>query len=446
MKTFNSALGTSNRKKSKKGNRRKYNPYKSTLYEQYLADSGSSSNDEDSQEAFVEMSLFNENFTVGMDINILIRQTLHNIIQSVCLDGSGGRSFCFEDTQLMCFAAAVKNNSSILSIQIKFVDVTDHSLVPLCEALHNHPTLRALDICGTQGSFGTSRALRNLVCNNSNIIFAKIEETVLSPFDAELINEAIQYNAMVCPDPTSNPFHLGLLRKFSELEEEERKYTQKLEPQPWMFSSLGEKGKTNEDTYTSFDHPTFPNDDKERVYIENRKKNKLKAWKNTTESKIGAEVCPHFLKGGCPYGSRCKFFHPEYSPALSNAVKMSLYESHQHDSVHDAYQTEGKKTSPSASQETASVVWTTAGTSSNVAGSRRLQSRLRPSHYTLNTNRLHNPIMKEKSTAFVPLPNLEENGKNKKKSFVKLYSNPAFTLWAATACIVICTAALSLSC
>lgn len=444
MKTLPSVSKTSFQKKSKKCNRRRYNPYKTTLYEQYLADSGSSSSDDESQEALEEISFFREHFTVGMDINILIHQTLHNVIQSVCLDGSGGRSFCFDDTQLMCFAAAVKNNSSFLSIQIKFVDVTDYSLVPLCEALHSHPTLRALDICGTQGSFGTSRALRNLVCNNSNIIFAKIEETVLSPFDAALINEAVQYNAMVCPDPTSNPFHLGLLRKFSELEEKEKKYIQKLEPQPWMFSSLGEEEKVNEDPYTSFGHPTFPNEDKERVYMKNRKKNKLKAWRHTTESKIGAEVCPHFLKGGCPYGSRCKFFHPEYSTALSNAVKMSLYESHQHNNLREGHQMEGKKGGPEANQETASVVWTSTGTSSSAAGSRRLQSRLRPSHFTLNTHRLHNPIIKVKSSTFTRLDNFLKDEKKEKKSFAKLSFSPVFTLWTAAACIVVCTATLSI--
>eukprot|EP00796_Vickermania_ingenoplastis_P001154 gene1154-680_t len=333
------------------------------LYEQYLADSGSDKDDDlkapaaEDEEAAAAFG--DGNFAVGMDINILIRQTVQNVIQSVCLEGAG-RSAVFGDHDMMCFAAAVKHNSTILSIQIKYLGVTDLSLVPLCHALSHHPTLRALDICGTQGSTSTGAALRQLVCINPSIIFAPVDGVVMTPADADIVTEAVQYNAMVCPDPSSNPFQLGLLRKFSAIEEQEKHYMERLAPRAWLLEPTGRAAGGSCSTAAAAETVEASS------AASSRAKGKHVGWRTST-STIGAEVCPQYLRGSCSYGSRCKYFHPEYTAALSNAVQMHQLAEH-HAPGGDAAST---------------VI--SAATS---AGGSRLQSRLRPSHFTLHRDRL----------------------------------------------------------
>lgn len=309
------------------------------LYEQYLADSQGS---QVSSDVEVEETDLDSDYSVGMDINILIRQTVQNVIQSVCLEGTG-RNVLFGDDELVCFAAAVKHNCSILSIQIKHLNVSDVSLLPLCESLKQHPALRALDLCGINTSPKFSCALKELVCCNPNIIFAGFTDSGVAAGDLDVIDEALQYNAMVCPDVSSNPFQLGLLRKLNAIEQQEEKYMRSLAPKPWMLNPPC--------------HPlSVPSDEKPST----EKKKKL-PWLASTQSKIGARLCANYLKGGCQYGSRCKYYHPEYTSVFSNAMKVTQYEN------------QGGQTGGS--------------TSSGISVS-RLQSRLRPSNFTLVEHQL----------------------------------------------------------
>ncbi|CCW61116.1 unnamed protein product [Phytomonas sp. EM1] len=216
---------------SKRKRRRKKSK---SLYEQYFEDSAMKrvlASCSESDDANSEMDL---DFTVGMDINILIQQTIQNTIQSVCLEDYDGFS-SFGDHELICFAAAIKNNTSIVSLQIRYLDVSDISLVSLCNALLKHPSLRALDLSGTRGGEATSAALCNLVCTNSSIIFVRVDDTIVNSKDSEIIQMATQYNAMICADPNSNPFQLGLLHKISSIEEKEQKYNQQLNAKPWLL-------------------------------------------------------------------------------------------------------------------------------------------------------------------------------------------------------------------
>lgn len=316
------------RKKSKKKKTR-------SLYHQYLADSGNDSScaeDSDPEDNAFEY----EEYVVGMDINVLVQQTVQNIIQSVCLEDYDGLSQ-FGDHELICFAAAVKHNSSIVSLQIRYLDVSDVSLVPLCAALEKHPSLRALDLSGTRGGDATSRAVCRLVCQNPSVIFAQLDDTVVSPADAVIIQKATRYNAMVCAEVTNNPFHLGLLRNISSIEEKEAKFNEELHAKPWLLAEPpAEEGP------------------------QSKKKKKVTIVGGVT--RIGAEVCAQYIAGRCLYGSRCKYFHPERTSALKNAVASNQHQRAELLSKFDA------RSSVASAQSSATRP--------------RLQSRLRPTRFT----------------------------------------------------------------
>ncbi|KAG5511168.1 hypothetical protein JKF63_07110 [Porcisia hertigi] len=304
---------------------------KKSLYDEYLADSGDSEEsgtDEEQEETFEC-----EEYCVSMDVNILIQQTVQNIVQSVCLEDPDGFA-TFGDHELICFAAAVKHNSSILSLQIRYLDVSDVSLIPLCKALEQHPSIRALDLSGTRGGEGTSRALRQLACSNAKIIFMRLEDTIVNPKDLSIIEKAMRYNSMACPDPSNNPFHLGLLRRMSSMDEEEHKFQEQLQARPWLIG-LG---------------------------LPNQKKAPKTVLSTAASSHIGGEICALFIQGRCPYGSRCKYIHPERTVALKNVVASSL---------HNRAEQCGDGVAPSIAFSTKS------------SSQRRLQSRLRPPAFML---------------------------------------------------------------
>lgn len=309
---------------------------KKSLYDEYLADSGNSEgsvSDEEQNETFEC-----EEYCVNMDVNILIQQTVQNIVQSVCLEDTEGFA-TFGDHELICFAAAVKHNSSIMSLQIRYLDVSDISLIPLCKALERHPCIRALDLSGTRGGEGTSKALRQLVCTNPQIIFMRLEDTMVNPKDASVIAKATRFNALACPDPNNNPFHLGLLRRISAVEEKEPTLQDQLQARPWLFPAGG--GGTQQSS---------------------AKKAKKTVLGTAAASHIGGDICAQFIQGRCPYGSRCKYIHPERTVALKNAVASTLH-------------TRGEQ---GEMGEVASTACSTA-----TASRRRLQSRLRPPAFML---------------------------------------------------------------
>ncbi|KPA83627.1 hypothetical protein ABB37_01897 [Leptomonas pyrrhocoris] len=309
---------------------------KKSLYDAYLADSGNSgdsSGDENEDSTFER-----EEYNVGMDVNILIQQTVQNIVQSVCLEDSEGFG-TFGDQELICFAAAIKHNSSILSLQIRYLDVSDISLVPLCKALEHHSHIRAIDLSGTRGGEGTSKALRRLVCTNPQIIFLRLEDTIINPKDSLVIEKALQYNAMASSDPNNNPFHLGLLRRIGAMEEKEHKFQEEMQARPWLF---GDSGTSKKDG--------------------NQKKAKKVTLSTAASSHIGGEICAQFIQGKCLYGSRCKYIHPERTIALKNVVTSNFHNQAEHGEGGDVV----------------STAFSTATSSRQ-----RLQSRLRPPHFAL---------------------------------------------------------------
>jgi hypothetical protein len=323
--------------KSKQGdkNQRRWRKKKS-LYDAYLADSGNSGDSVDDENE--DCTFEREEYSVCMDVNILIQQTVQNIVQSVCLEDSESIG-TFGDHELICFAAAIKHNSSILSLQIRYLDVSDVSLVPLCKALERHNYIRAIDLSGTRGGEGTSKALRQLVCTNPQIIFLRLDDTIVNPKDALIIEKALRFNAMACPDPNNNPFHLGLLRRISAMEEKEHKFHEELQARPWLFGDGSAASGAG-----------------------NPKKVKKVTLSTAASSHIGGEVCAQFIQGKCLYGSRCKYIHPERTVALKNVVTSSLY----------------NQAEQGAGADVASTAFSTATSSRQ-----RLQSRLRPSNFTL---------------------------------------------------------------
>ncbi|KAF5220944.1 Present in the outer mitochondrial membrane proteome 35 [Trypanosoma cruzi] len=333
---FSPADGVARAKRKRKKKRRR------VLYDQYLADSGSECSTGSSEGGGEVLNAYEfEEFEPGMDINILIQQTVQNVAQSVSLEDYDGLSQ-FGDYDLICFAAAVKHNSSILSLQIRYLDVSDVSLVPLCRALEGHPCIRALDLSGTRGGNATIKAVFRLVCTNPNILFVRLDDTMVASHDAGEIELATRYNALGCPDPTNNPFHFGLLRKIGDMEEEKQKYKEQLSAHSWLFSDHT-GGAANQAT---------------------KKTKKFLFAEKVAKSRIGADVCAQFMSGRCNYGSRCRYIHPDKTAALQNAITLSQY-----------------KISKELEGDVNSL--RTCATLLSSGSKMRLQSRLRPAKFAL---------------------------------------------------------------
>ncbi|RNF04852.1 uncharacterized protein Tco025E_08024 [Trypanosoma conorhini] len=333
-------------KRKRKKNRKR------AVYDHYLADSGSECSTESSEGGCELLDAYEfEEFEPGMDINILIQQTVQNVAQGVSLEDYDGRSQ-FGDCDLICFAAAVKHNSSILSLQIRYLDVSDTSLVPLCRALEGHPCIRALDLSGTRGGNATIKAVFRLVCTNPNILFVRLDDTMVASHDAEEIELATRYNALACPDPANNPFHLGLLRKIGDMEEEKQRYKEQLSAHSWLFSNRA-GGSANQ----------APKQAKKVLFAE-----------KVAKSRIGADICAQFMSGRCGYGSRCRYIHPEKTAAIKNAIVVSQYKMMK--------ELEGDARSLKSSV-------TLVGPASKM----RLQSRLRPANFALKTNALASVVV-----------------------------------------------------
>ncbi|KAH9586704.1 hypothetical protein LSM04_006380 [Trypanosoma melophagium] len=194
------------KRKKKKSKRKK------ALYDQYLADSGSECSVEVWEGMDEALNAYEcEEFEPGMDINILIQQTVQNVVQSVSLEDYDGLSR-FGDSELICFGAALKHNSSILSLQIRYLDVSDTSLVPLCRALEVHPCIRALDLSGTRGGNATIKAVFRLVCTNPNILFIRLDDTMVLPQDAEDILLSLWVGSVFFSKLGSKDEHMGMAR------------------------------------------------------------------------------------------------------------------------------------------------------------------------------------------------------------------------------------------
>ncbi|KEG06498.1 hypothetical protein DQ04_13631000 [Trypanosoma grayi] len=170
---------------------------------------------------------------------------------------------------------------------------------------------------------------------------------MVAPQDADEIRLATMYNALACPDPGNNPFHLGLLRRIGDMEEEEQTYKEKLSAHSWLFSDQT-SGATN----------ALP-----------PKKKKVGFAEKVAKSRIGADICAQFMSGRCNYGSRCRYIHPDKTAALQNAIAATQYMMSQ--------ELEGDSKSVKSFA------------SSIGAGSRvRLQSRLRPVNFSLKQREL----------------------------------------------------------
>jgi hypothetical protein len=258
-------------------------------------------------------------FEIGMDINILLNQVHQNILRSICIDDTDNTGR-FTDGDLICLAASLRHNRSLLSLQLRYLPVTDISLVPLCKSLEQHPTLRALDLSGTKGTRKTGEALRRLACVNTHLLHVMREDTMFQERDLAVMEEALQYNAMMCADPRSNPYDVKMISKVTEEERAKRLLDAQLNYNPWLHgpppSSVLADG-------------SFRTDD-----VSARKKAGRKgvtfasataADDDTADSFLSQRVCGDYIRGACRYGSRCKYYHPPWTPALEQVAQLQKY-------------------------------------------------------------------------------------------------------------------------
>eukprot|EP00758_Cryptobia_borreli_P013505 Tbor_TRINITY_DN5840_c0_g1::TRINITY_DN5840_c0_g1_i6::g.5966::m.5966 len=139
-----------------------------------------------------------ENFEVGMDIGLLVKEIHKNCIRNLFVEDFD-RTRLFGDAELLFIAAALKGNSSVVSVQIRGCPaVTDVSLIPLYQSLYHHNSVRAIDMSNcTNGTEKSGVVLRDLVCKNTNIIFVEHQNCRITDDDAFLIEEATQLNMFV---------------------------------------------------------------------------------------------------------------------------------------------------------------------------------------------------------------------------------------------------------
>jgi hypothetical protein len=254
-------------------------------------------------------------FEVGMDINILLNQVHQNLLRSICLDDTDGTNQ-FLDGDLICLAAALKHNRSVLSLQLRYLPVTDVSLVPLLHALEQHPSLRALDLSGTKGTRKTGEALRRLACRNTNLLHVLRDETMFQEKDVAVLDEALQFNAMMCADPRSNPYDVKMISKVTEEERAKRLLEAQLNYNPWVHQGPPPGGAMPGSANTSkparkkgvtFDGAIDSNAD------------------DGKDSLLSQRVCGDYIRGSCRYGSRCKYYHPPWTSALSQVAQLQKY-------------------------------------------------------------------------------------------------------------------------
>ncbi len=162
-------------------------------------------------------------FEVGMDVNILVQQLLTNAIATLFLEDEDNTGR-FGDHDLVCVASAIGHNTSLTSLQLRWLQVTDVSLVPLFNSLEKHPNIRSIDLCGTRGAEASSKALRRLVCRNSSILHVMTDDTRKTKWrmdDDEVIELATRHNALVCPG-ISNPYDKRVIASIIDKREEQQ--------------------------------------------------------------------------------------------------------------------------------------------------------------------------------------------------------------------------------
>lgn len=251
-------------------------------------------------------------FEIGMDINVLLNQVHQNILRSICLDDSEDATSAFTDGDLICLAASLRHNRSLMSLQLRYLPVTDVSLVPLCSALEQHPTLRALDLSGTKGTRKTGEALRRLVCVNTNILHVMHNDTMFQERDLLVMGEALQFNAMMCADPRSNPYDVKMISKVTEEERAKRLLDAQLSYNPWVQGPPPT-------SVLSGDAP------QPLINKKVGKKNVAFETKDNDGSYLSQRVCGDYIKGACRYGSRCKYYHPPWTAALGQVAQLQRY-------------------------------------------------------------------------------------------------------------------------
>lgn len=257
-------------------------------------------------------------FEIGMDINVLLNQVNHNLIRSLCIDDFEGSSTVsrFGDSELMCLAASLRHNNSLLSLQLRYLQVTDVSLLPLCAALEAHPSLRAVDLSGTaSGTLKVGEALRRLACKNTSILHLMLDDTLVCDKDRAFIEEAVQYNALMCADPRSNPFDVKMITRITEMEREQKLLEKQLSYNPWLDGPPASSvlfGRSVDDGQGATSH----------LVGDKKKHKKNVGFAKDSGAFMAQEICGEYMRGSCRYGSRCKYFHPPRSDTLSQVVHL----------------------------------------------------------------------------------------------------------------------------
>lgn len=329
-----------------------------------------------------------EPYRIGDDITVLLNLVHQNVQRSLCIDSDGvdhpsdftfpvyqgssstdqaqqqqqhrlavgGIGDLFGDAELICLAAALRHNTSLVSIQLRnLAAVTDVSLIPLCRALTSHPTMRAVDLTGTRAGRDVrtakqrkdlSRALRDLCCQNANILHLIVDDCLLLDEDRTTVEEAVQYNAFMCSDPSMNPFDLNMIRTLSTQKRETALLEAQLAFNPVSMGlppgalplqvlpeSHGFQDVTKRTEQEAMRQKK--NAKKKHVQFQTTDRGATAASSIAAAATIGTgdllqhKVCADYVAGKCRYGSRCRYEHPSRSIAMQQVSNLVRYEKEQ---------------------------------------------------------------------------------------------------------------------
>ena len=149
---------------------------------------------------------YNSNFRVGhTDIFVLLDEVLNNSIRSILIFGDmedDDLVSCFGDADMSALAMVSRYNTSLLAITINNVDVGDHAVSLLCDALVRS-RVRLLDFSDTFFDDEAGRAILALAHNNPNLRTVIIDNTLICDELMDEIDSACQYNDVCypCPEP-----------------------------------------------------------------------------------------------------------------------------------------------------------------------------------------------------------------------------------------------------
>lgn len=218
-------------------------------------------------------------FQMGMPIDALQQELLSNTTRALLLDDLERTTVNrINDAKGAMFAAALRNNRSLLALTVRAMPLTEIGLCSIFESVKRHGTLRAVDVQLMPLTPKALRGLRDAVRGNCNLIHAGLHQTGVEEDEvADDIDEAVRMNRLVQQDPKLNPYENFLFALHADEEEEELMH--------YMIDDADEELEARAAAFEA------------------------------RGGRLARPVCGHYMAGACRYGSRCRHYHPERSAA-----------------------------------------------------------------------------------------------------------------------------------